>query len=575
MSQTPSNPPQLPRSVNGIELPDFMNAKIIQRGVKIPFSTVPDRYDFTIKHSDCFGTEAGDPFDEGATWYPLKLVQITSTAQGLSSYQARYAQNVTGLYGKAGDANELKLSLDEDEYITGISGTFTDVVTSLQIRTTKQEQRIGTSSGTQFEFNVPEDHHVVGFFGRADDQLRALGVAYNRRLDSLTKNAAPRAAPDPDLTPIYSQMHLTAAGRQQWANNDVAAVTAKRDQAQKELQPIYDNIQKNGENAWVLLEYQGDQYYASWTETATVWAYVKEEQSGNQASDQVKTSIISIGSYAKNSELLGLSGYVWNNLPITITAGLISAAIVYLMRSLIAEGITWGISFAASRLAQAAAAVGSQQLAALVPSSVARLGGLVVGGILGVALFLAVMWLSDILFRQYYLTVSVFNFDPDRVWKTISWYGDNAVISNDEWRSVEIPKFVPAGGQVYPPGFDPPTAVDSVVTYLCIAFTNVNTFLEGLGIGMLIGRDDNTLGLALKYDVIRFSDNQMGLQGITGDPSSFNLSNYYNGGGWVQSNSTQTTVGNLTVNGYSRYLSGAPDNAYEYIVNIGSPPSNF
>ncbi|KAI3596378.1 hypothetical protein WG66_003082 [Moniliophthora roreri] len=575
MSQPPSNPPQLPRSINGIELPDFMNAKIIQRGVKLPFSTVPDRYDFTIKHSDCFGTEAGDPFDEGATWYPLKLVQITSTAQGLSSYQARYTQNVTGLYGKIGDANELKLSLDEDEYITGISGTFTDVVTSLQIRTTKQEQSIGTSSGTEFEFNVPEDHHVVGFFGRADDQLRALGVAYNRRLESLTKNAAPRAAPDPDLTPIYSQMHLTAASRQQWANNDVAAITAKRDQAQKELQPIYDNIQKNGENAWVLLEYEGDQYYASWTETATVWAYVKEQQSDSQASDEVKTSIISIGSYAANSELLGLSGYVWNNLPITITAGIISAAIVYLMRSLIAEGITWGISFAASRLAQAAAAVGSQQLAALVPASVARLGGLIVGGVLGVALFLAIMWLSDILFRQYFLTVSVFNFDPDHAWNTIAWYDDNAEISNDEWRTVEITKFVPAGGQVYPPGFNPPTAVDSVVTYLCIAFTNINTFLEGLGVGMTMGRDDSAQGLALKYVVRRFADNQMGLQGINGNPSSFNLSNYYDGGSWVTSNTTQTTVGNLTVNGYSRYLSGAPDNAYEYIVNIGLPPSNF
>ncbi|EEB98129.1 hypothetical protein MPER_02419 [Moniliophthora perniciosa FA553] len=333
------------------------------------------------------------------------------------------------------------------------------------IRTTKQEQSIGTSSGTQFEFNVPEDHHVVGFYGRADDQLRAFGVAYNRRLESLTKNAAPRAAPDPDLTPIYSQMHLTAASRQQWANNDVAAITAKRDQAQKELQPIYDNIQKNGENAWVLLEYQGEQYYASWTETATVWAYVKEQQSDSQASDQIKTSIISIGSYAANSQLLGLSDYNYSRYHIGDHR--------LLDESLIAEGITWGISFAASRLAQAAAAVGAQSLAALVPASVARLGGLIVGGILGVALFLAIMWLSDILFRQYFLTFSVFNFDPNRAWKTLAWYDDNAQISNDEWRGVEIPKFVPAGGEVYPPGFNPPTTLDSVVTYLSIAFANI------------------------------------------------------------------------------------------------------
>ncbi|ESK82695.1 pyk10-binding protein 1 [Moniliophthora roreri MCA 2997] len=575
MSQTPSNPPQLPRSVNGIELPDFMNAKIIQRGIKLPFSTVPDRYDFTIKHSDCFGTEAGDPFDEGATWYPLKLVQITSTAQGLSSYQARYAQNVTGLYGKAGDANELKLSLDEDEYITGISGTFTDVVTSLQIRTTKQEQRIGTSSGTQFEFNVPEDHHVVGFFGRADDQLRALGVAYNRRLDSLAKDTVPRATHPPEIKPIYSELYLTAAGRQQWANNDLAAITAKRDQARKELQPIYDNIQKNGENAWALLEYEGDQYYASWTETATVWAYAKDEQSDSQASNEVKTSIISIGSYAMNAEFLGVSGYVWDNLPITIGASLVALTFATLVQPVISEGATWGLRYAASQLASAAASAGITSLAELVPASVASAGGLAIIGIIGIALFLAVIWLADIIFRQYYLTVNVFNFDPDHAWNSITWYDDNAVISNGEWKPVAIPKYSPAGDRLYPPGFDPPNALESVVTYLCIAFTNVNTFLEGLGIGMLMARDDGARGLALKYVVERLSDNEMGLQGITSNLVNFDLSNYYEGDGWVQSNSAQTTVGDLTVTGYTPYLSGAPGSSYEFTVTIGLPPSTL
>jgi hypothetical protein len=51
-----------------------------------------------------------------------------------------------------------------------------------------------------------------------------------------------------------------------------------------------------------------------------------------------------------------------------------------------------------------------------------------------------------------------------------------------------------AGGAIKPPGFDPPMNLESVVTYLAIAFTNVSTFLQGLGIGIVMGRDDNTQG---------------------------------------------------------------------------------
>uniref|UniRef100_A0A0W0FLW7 Jacalin-type lectin domain-containing protein n=1 Tax=Moniliophthora roreri TaxID=221103 RepID=A0A0W0FLW7_MONRR len=571
MSQIPSDFPQIPKSVDGQELPDFISGTITGKGIKLPFSTVPDRYDFTIKHSDCFGTEAGDPFDEGATWYPLKLVQITSTTQGLSSYQARYVQNVTGLYGKIGDANELKLSLDEGEYITGISGTFTDVITSLQFRTTKQEQSIGTSSGTEFEFNVPEDHHVVGFFGRADDQLRAFGVAYNRRLESLTKDAPPRAGPAPEIKPIYSQVHLDAATKEMWRNDNFGAINAKREAAKKDLAPLYEDIKNNGSNAWYQLTLEGKTYYFVHNIHAMIWAYVQDEQTARQADDEVKTSIISIGSYSANAGIVGLSGYVWNNLPINLGAAAISVVFTVLLQPLIAQGIAWGIAFAATQLAQAAAIAGLPALAALVPASVATLGGLIVGVIIGVAIFFAVMWLADFLFRQYLLTVEVFNFDPDHAWNSITWYSDNAQISNDEWKTVPIPKYAPAGSEVYPPGFKPPTTVENVVTYLSIAFINVNTFLEGLGIAILMGRDDGAQGLALQYFLPRFGNNQIGLQSINGNPNNFNLGNNYNNGYWVTSNTTYANVGNLPVTAYTPYLQGAPDNAYDYIVKVGAP----
>jgi len=323
-----------------------------------------------------------------------------------------------------------------------------------------------------------------------------------------------------------------------------------------------------------LAEFDGKEYYVSSSNTAAVWAYVRDEPATTRA-DELKKSIVSIGSYSVNSQMVGISGYIWDNLPIQIAASVVALAFVAFMKPLISEGVSWGISYAASRLAQAAGDASLEALAALIPSSVAGAGGLIIGGVIGIALFFAVIWLSDIIFRQYFLTVNVFNFDSSSIWKNVTWYADNAEISNDEWKDVQIAKYVPAGGQLYPPGFSPPTALESVVTYFCIAFNNVSTFLEGLGIGMVVGRDDNAQGLALKYILHRFGDNEIGLQGIPGNPNSFDLPNYYNSGSWVQANSTETTVGSLQVTGYTPYLSGAPDQAYEFNVNVGLPPPLF
>lgn len=124
MSRLPSDFPQLPQSVGGQALPDFMNAVIIERDVKLPGRSLPDRFDFSIKKSNLFGSEAGTAFDEGATWFPLKLVHFTSTSKGISSFRGLYGKGATSLYGKSGDAGDHKLALEKDEYITGISGTF-------------------------------------------------------------------------------------------------------------------------------------------------------------------------------------------------------------------------------------------------------------------------------------------------------------------------------------------------------------------------------------------------------------------------------------------------------------------
>lgn len=118
--------------------------------------------------------------------------------------------------------------------------------------------------------------------------------------------------------------------------------------------------------------------------------------------------------------------------------------------------------------------------------------------------------LAGVIFRQYFLTVNIFNFDPDHTWYNAGFYdgGGNAEISNGEWKVVRVAKFVPAGmlcdllcfsempdlesvgGLIFPPGFEPVTPLESVVTYFSISFTNKNQFLEGVGVGILMERDD-------------------------------------------------------------------------------------
>ena len=122
MTSLPSDFPQLPQSMDGQELPDFINAKIIERDVRLPNYPLPSRFDFSIKKSGLFGVEEGTAFDEGATWFPLKALHFTTTAGGFSSYRAIYNEAETALYGKKGNSG-YEVILEVEEYISELSGS--------------------------------------------------------------------------------------------------------------------------------------------------------------------------------------------------------------------------------------------------------------------------------------------------------------------------------------------------------------------------------------------------------------------------------------------------------------------
>lgn len=83
--------------------------------------------------------------------------------------------------------------LDEDEYLTGISGKSGWYVDSIRLHTNKRESPLfgGASGEREYAFNAPTGHEIAGLFGRSDWYIDALGV-------TLRPVAAPAVLPDDD-----------------------------------------------------------------------------------------------------------------------------------------------------------------------------------------------------------------------------------------------------------------------------------------------------------------------------------------------------------------------------------------
>ncbi|KDN41948.1 hypothetical protein RSAG8_07165, partial [Rhizoctonia solani AG-8 WAC10335] len=219
-----------------------------------------------------------------------------------------------------------------------------------------------------------------------------------------------------------------------------------------------------------------------------------------------------------------------------------------------------------------AAAAGVESLALFIPEAVASVGGLVIAGALGILVSFGALALMNVIWKKYWLVLNIYNFDADYNWSNINHHDDNANVSNGEWKTKVVEKFVNAGGAVAPPGFNPVEPLDNVVTYLSMTFENDSTILQGLGEGVLMAREDNKAGMALKYVVHRFKDNEIGLKGIEGDPSKFDIAGYYNEDNWVQAKSVEIQSGSYKMTGYTAALSGDKEGVYTYEVNLGLPP---
>src|SRR5690606_34290785 len=68
--------------------------------------------------------------------------------------------------------------LDEDEYVTGISGRAGWYIDSIQFRTNKRRSPLygGSGGDRDYSFEAPTGYEVAGLFGRSDWYIDSLGV---------------------------------------------------------------------------------------------------------------------------------------------------------------------------------------------------------------------------------------------------------------------------------------------------------------------------------------------------------------------------------------------------------------
>lgn len=69
----------------------------------------------------------------------------------------------------------IQITLGSQEFVKGISGTFTNVVTNLKIVTNVTTYNFGQGGGTAFSLPL-QSGSVVGFFGRAGALVDSIGV---------------------------------------------------------------------------------------------------------------------------------------------------------------------------------------------------------------------------------------------------------------------------------------------------------------------------------------------------------------------------------------------------------------
>lgn len=133
-----------------------------------------------------FTDEIGELDIYGNNYNVAKVhVYAGSVVEGiyLETYE-RGGGYVTPKHGGLGGTHHV-FTLQEGEYITGISGKYGTLVDSIQIHTNRRVSRLygGSGGSADYIYEAPSGWEVAGFCGREGQFIDAIGVVLQKNVD--------------------------------------------------------------------------------------------------------------------------------------------------------------------------------------------------------------------------------------------------------------------------------------------------------------------------------------------------------------------------------------------------------
>lgn len=246
-----------------------------------------------------------------------------------------------------------------------------------------------------------------------------------------------------DLRAIGSGAHgqfFSADMRRSIQNGDINTIRSARKKISEDLKPNLNAIKNEGASAFkeVINKSTNKPYYLC--ASAYGWLWVMEvETPGDET-----TCTIQFGLYSKNSKFLDIVTRVWKNIPSfdgkTVALGSIAVLVIGGFMQGRLRGLVHGTAlkqalvFAADKIVTWGLMTRGQAMKLICGT---------LGFAAGLAASIMVSFAIDFVYRPYYLTVNIYNWDKNHSWKVVEWHGDNAMVDPDgeskEWKPEELP----------------------------------------------------------------------------------------------------------------------------------------
>ena len=92
-----------------------------------------------------------------------------------------------------------------------------------------------------------------------------------------------------------------------YQSNNFAKIKKLEQQAQADLQPIYDNLKRSSDDAWTKVRVSGEEFYMVWSDRASMWVRPIDVK---YAEDNQKYQMsFEVGTYSESTSVLGIQTY--------------------------------------------------------------------------------------------------------------------------------------------------------------------------------------------------------------------------------------------------------------------------